>query len=269
MRRSTSRASTDSRLQTRVLAAAPDRPRIRIGPYTLGLALLPKERMPDRRCLSSPSVERGVFALRDDLSGRRQLHAFLHALIRLIHYSRGCQQGCVEEAYTHSFATGMVEFAQRNPSVWLWFNERLDAMMPRPYDYAGVVRGTIAQVPPPPRRVLIAGEPVTLEAISAREAGSAFGWYLYEESRARLYARLQGANLAVVAVHELTHAVHWHGGVDDGSSHRDFVAVQTRLWLAFMTRNPGAWRWLAYLLSHEAHASHDPGAPDRQRLLAA
>jgi hypothetical protein len=109
--------------------------------------------------------------------------------------------------------------------------------------------------------------PVTLEAISAREAGSAFGWYLYEERQARLYANLRGANLAVVAVHELTHAVHWQGGIGDGNSHREFVAVQTRLWLDFMIGNPEAWRWLAYLLSHEAHAPHHIQLPEG--LLAA
>lgn len=223
--------------------------------------------MPDRRSLGVASVEHGVLAVRDDLKGKRQAHAFLRALIRLIHYSRGCQQGCVEEAYTHSFATGLVEFAQRNPGVWLWFNQLLDGLTGRAHDYAGVVLGSSARVPPPPRRFMVAGQPVTLEAIGAREAGSAFGWYLYEQSEARLYAHLAGANLAVVAVHEVTHAVHWYGGVGDGSAHRDFVAVQARHWLDFMLRNPGAWRWLTYLLSHEAQQHH--GAPVRPPLLAA
>jgi hypothetical protein len=261
------RADVDARLAARLIPVQADRPLIRIGPYTLGLEFVPKARMPDRRSLGVASVEHGVLAVRDDLTGKRQAHAFLRALIRLIHYSRGCQQGCVEEAYTHSFATGLVEFAQRNPGVWLWFNQLLDRLTARAYDYAGVVRGSIAHVPPPPRRFMVAGEPVTLEAIGAREAGSAFGWYLYEQSEARLYAHLAGANLAVVAVHEVTHAVHWYGGVVDGSSHRDFVAAQARHWLDFMLRNPGAWRWLAYLLSHEAH--QDGGAVPRTPLLAA
>jgi hypothetical protein len=249
------------------MPAQADRPLIRIGPYTLGLEFVPKARMPDRRSLGVASVEHGVLAVREDLTGKRQAHAFLRALIRLIHYSRGCQQGCVEEAYTHSFATGLVEFAQRNPGVWLWFNQLLDRLTGRAHDYAGVVLGSSARVPPPPRRFMVAGEPVTLEAIGAREAGSAFGWYLYEQSEARLYAHLAGANLAVVAVHEVTHAVHWYGGVGDGSAHRDFVAVQTRHWLDFMLRNPGAWRWLAYLLSHEARQHH--GVSTRPPLLAA
>ncbi len=268
-RRSTLLAPTAVNPAARRLPGAANHPLIRIGPYSLRLAHLPKALMPDRRCLSIASVEHGVLALRDDLTGHRQVRAFLHALIRLIHYSRGCQQGCVEEAYTHSFATGMVEFAQRSPAVWLWFNERLDALMPRSPGYAGVVRGTIDRVPPPPRRMLIGDMPVTLEAISAREAGSAFGWYLYKEQEARLYANLRGANLAVVAVHELTHAVHWHGGVGDGHPHREFVAVQTKVWLDFMTGNPDAWRWLAYLLSHEAHAQHDARVAEPRRLLAA
>lgn len=258
MRQPTSRRKLNdaSFASARVLTAHNDHPLIRIGPYTLRLALVPKAQMPDRRCLSMASVEQGVLAVRDDLQGERQAHAFLRALIRLIHYSRGCQQGCVEEAYTHSFATGMVEFAQRNPGAWLWFNQLLDGLTERAHNYEGVVRGSTKQVPPPPRRFVVAGEPVTLEAIGAREAGSAFGWFFYEESTARLYARLAGANLAVVAMHEVTHAVHWHGGVSDGSSHREFIAAQTRHWLDFMLENAEAWRWLAYLLSHEALEGH-------------
>lgn len=275
MRRSKSRrraASAVVRLDPRRTAARTDLPLIRVGPYTLALAFLPKAQMPDRRALASVSIERGLLALREDLSGRRLAHAFLRALIRLIHYSRGCQQGCVEEAYTHSFATGLVEFAQRNTEVWWWFNALLDSLTPADTGYADVVRGApMGAVPPPPYSFEVVGETVTLKAIGAREAGSAFGWYLYEENQARLYAHLNGANLAVVAVHELTHAVHWHGGVEDGSSHREFVAAQTRHWLDFMLRNPQAWRWIAHLLSHEAVPPHERASAtgSARELLAA
>ncbi len=269
-----SRLQAPTRLGTAVLQARADNPLIRIGPYTLSLAFVPKARMPDRRRLSMASVEHGMLAVRNDLTGERLAHAFLQALVRLVHYSRGCQQGCIEEAYTHAFATGMVEFAQRNPGVWLWFNRLLDSLTHHEHDYAGVVTGAVTRIPPPPREFLVAGQRITLEAINAREAGSAFGWYFYEENRARLYSRLTGANLAVVAVHEVTHAVHWHGGVGDGSSHRDFVAVQSRHWLDFMLGNPEAWRWIVYLLSHEAHGEqgmHDrvTAVASRTRLLAA
>jgi hypothetical protein len=70
-----------------------------------------------------------------------------------------------------------------------------------------------------------------------------------------------------VAVHELTHAVHWQAGLDDGSPHRAFITAQTRYWLDFMFENPGAWRWLAYLLSHEAKQG-GWAAADARRLAA-
>ncbi len=264
-------ALATTRLGVSVYPSRGDAPIIRIGPYTLRLVFLPKASMPDRRRLSVASVEHGLLAVRNDLTGERLAHAFLQALIRLVHYSRGCQQGCVEEAYTHAFATGMVEFAQRNPGVWLWFNRLLDRLTGHKHNYTGVVSGSSTKIPPPPREFVVAGQRVTLEAINAREAGSAFGWFFYKESRARLYEQLNGVNLAVVAVHEVTHAVHWHGGVGDGSAHRDFVTAQSRHWLDFMLGNPEAWRWMAYLLSHEAHGRRDRvvAAAPRSRMLAA
>lgn len=216
---------------------------VRIGPYALRLAVLPREKMPDRRQYAVTSIEHGVLAVREDVVGLPRAKAFLRALIRYIHYTRGCQQGCTEEAYTQSFATGFVEFARRNLDVWRWFNELLGEGLA----VAAVQTG--APEPPMPKRFLIGGQAVRLRLINAKEAGGAFGWFDYEQHEAQLWDGMRGATRAVVAVHELTHGVHAAAELDDGCSHKAFVEGQTKGWLDFMTTNPTAWRWLVHVLT--------------------
>lgn len=226
---------------------------ITLGPYTVLMTTLARGKMPDRRRLADVSVERHLFALREDLEGRRLALEFLRTLIRFIHYSRGCQGGCVEEAYTQSLATGLVEFAQRNPAAWTWFNELLDDVAARP-DFARIAMARTGQVeaPPPPRRFLVDGALVTLASISTRQAGGCFGFFVHDESKALLWEHLCGPTLAVVAIHEFTHAIHARAGVANGSSHIAFRDAEAGGWLRFALANPAAWRWLVYLMTHEA-----------------
>ena len=100
----------------------------------------------------------------------RLVGAFLACLIRLSHFSKGCEQGCVEEAYTHSFATGLVEFALRNPRAWLWFNLLLSEHLPGRVQYDRVVCGAVSRAPVMPKRILVAGMPVTMRNISRIES---------------------------------------------------------------------------------------------------
>lgn len=246
----TRRAQKERLVTTHTLPGIP----LILGPYTVHMTMLPRESMTDRRCLADLSIEKGLLSLRMDLTGRRLARAFLQTLIRFIHYSRGCQKGCVEEAYTHSLATGMVEFAQRNPAAWAWFNDLLATITPagrKSSQIANAGKGE-APVPPPPRRFLVGTETVTLHSIKTHEARGAFGYYSIDENRAELWDELCGANLAVVAIHEITHAIHDKAGVKDGSSHIAFRAAQTDGWLDFMLKNPGAWQWIVYLATHEA-----------------
>jgi len=232
---------------------------ITLGPYTVLMTMVPRERMPDRRRLADICLERHLFALREDLEGRRLAQEFLRTLIRFIHYSRGCQRGCVEEAYTQSLATGLVEFAQRNPAAWTWFNELLDDVASKAH-FARIAMARPGQVavPPPPRRFLIDGAPMTLTAISTRAAGGCFGFFVHDESKALLWEHLCGPTLAVVAIHEFTHAIHARAGVADGSSHIAFRNAEAEGWLRFALANPSAWRWLVYLMTHEASRTPVP-----------
>ncbi|MCG3189813.1 MAG: hypothetical protein LKCHEGNO_02313 [Burkholderiaceae bacterium] len=222
---------------------------IELGPYRLDIELRPSATMLDRRRLSCVNLEAHRIELRQDLGGLRLVDALLDSLIRLCHASRGCQQGCVEEAYTHSFATGLVEFAQRNPRAWLWFNLLLSEHLPGDLRYDRVVRRCLRRAPSTPKRILVRGHPVTVRLLSRSETGNAFGWYDQGRHEVQLYQGLDGRNLPVVAVHEITHAVHHVYGLDDGDQHRNFVRAQRQGWLGIMRNNPSAWRWLAWTMS--------------------
>ncbi len=222
---------------------------IELGPYRLGVERRDREDLLDRRRCACIDLEAGRIELRSDLAGLPLAKAFFGCLIRLAHYSKGCQQGCVEEAYAHSFATGMVEFAQRNPRAWRWFNLLLARHLPgRPrFDHA--VRGGLPQAPQLPERIEIAGHSVALRRISRGQTGNAFGWYDLQRREVQLYDGLAGANLPVVALHEITHAVHHAYALKARDTHRNFNRAQLEGWLAIMRSNPMAWHWLARTIS--------------------
>jgi hypothetical protein len=226
-----------------------------LGPYDLTVELLAKADMSDRRRLACVNVSDGRIELRRDLEGLALAKAFLDCVIRLAHFAKGCQEGCVEEAYTHSLATGLVEFARRNPHAWRWFNLLLSQHLPGNVGYDRVVRGAVARAPAMPKRVLVREHPVRLRSISKTESGNAFGWYVYDDREAQLYRGLQGANLAVVALHEITHAVHHAYGLENGHRHGEYREAQLEGWFGIMRHSPTAWRWLAWLMSFPEKAS--------------
>jgi len=246
---SPSRAARRTRLPSQVI----------LGPYELRVEMLERSRMHDRRKRACVNVEAGRIELRDDLRGMQLAEVFLEAIVRLSHFSNGCQQGCVEEAYTHSFATGMVEFAQRNPEAWVWFNFLLAEHLVGDVRYDKVVLGVVSRPPPMPKRILVAGQPVTIRSIGKSECGNAFGWYHWGKQEAQLYCGLTGSNLAVVALHELTHAIHHLHDLKERDSHIAYKRAQVKGWLGIMTHNPGAWRWLAWVMSFPAKASLSAG----------
>ena len=225
---------------------------VEFGPYGLAVEFRAAAHMVDRRRLACVNLEHLRIELRHDLRGMRLAEAFLACLIRLSHASKGCQQGCVEEAYTHSFATGLVEFALRNPRAWLWFNLLLSEHLPGRVHYDRVVRGAVSRVPETPKRILVAGQPVTMRTISRRQAGKAFGWYDFGRREVQLYAGLTGVNLPIVAVHEITHAVHQAYSIRKRDTHRNFQRAQLEGWLGIMRDSPGAWRWLLWAIGDAA-----------------
>ncbi|MEO5696626.1 MAG: hypothetical protein ABIQ60_05755 [Burkholderiaceae bacterium] len=239
---------------------------VEFGPYSLAVEFRQRSNMYDRRRLACVNLEEHRIELRQDLDGMRLIEAFLSCLIRLCHFSKGCQQGCVEETYTHSFATGIVEFAVRNPHAWLWFNLLLSEHLPGRVHYDRVVRAAVARSPEMPKRVLVAGRPVTLRTLTKGQTGNAFGWYDYDRREVQLYAGLSGANLPVVALHELTHAVHHAYGLGPRDKHRRYLRAQLDGWLGIMRDNPSAWRWLVWTIrSSQAPGEHGSARMARSR----
>ncbi|HUG22626.1 hypothetical protein [Piscinibacter sp.] len=258
-----------STLQSASMRACASAPPLQVvlGPYRLQVQFLEKSQMHDRRRLACVNVEDGRIELRRDLQGMRLAEAFFESIIRLSHFSKGCQQGCVEEAYTHSFATGLVEFAHRNPAAWMWFNLLLSEHLSSGARYDRVVDGTFAPPPKMPKRILVGGHPVTIRSITKTESGNAFGWYHFSRQEAMLYRGLTGSNLAVVALHELTHAVHHMYDIKQRDKHGNFRHAQLKGWLRIMKDNPSAWRWLAWVISFPAEASLEPRRPTAKPLL--
>jgi hypothetical protein len=229
---------------------------IDLGPYRMSVELRePREMTDRRRRFACVNIEDQRIELRNDLSGLRLIEAFVYALIRLSHFSKGCQQGCVEEAYTHSFATGLVEFAQRNPKAWIWFNLRLNEHLDDDMQYDRFVVGAVTAPPPMPVRIDIAGRDVPVRILSRAQAGNALGWYDFDRREVQLYEGLNGANVPIVALHEITHALHHAHGLRVRDRERNFVRAQHKGWLQIMLRDPAAWRWLAWTMSFPHKAS--------------
>jgi hypothetical protein len=229
--------------------------KVELGPYRLAVELREPASMSDRRRLACVNIEDQRIELRANLRGLRLVEAFLQSLIRLSHFSKGCQQGCVEEAYTHSFATGMVEFAQRNPRAWVWFNLLLNEHGPHDALYDRTVCGAVSAAPPMPDAVVVAGRAVPMRTLSRAQTRNAFGWYDFDRREVQLYEGLTGANVAIVALHEITHALHHAHGVRVRDQERTFLRAQLRGWLEIMTRDPATWRWLAWSMSFPGKAS--------------
>jgi hypothetical protein len=219
-----------------------------LGPYRLGVERRKRSQMLDRRQRACINLEAGRIELRQDLAGLALAEAFLFCLVRLSHYCRGCQQGCPEEAYAHAFATGMVEFALRNPRAWLWFNRLLGEHLPGRPRFDRALRGGSARAPVQPQRIVIGRRALALRCISRTQAGSAFGWYDHQRREVQLYAGLAGVNLAVVALHEITHALHRAYGLKERDTHLNYCRAQVKGWLGIMQDCPAVWCWLLWTM---------------------
>lgn len=216
-----------------------------VGPYQMAVHLVERHAMTAKRALFELEVNEQVVRLLGTMPPKVMARQFFRALVRLIHYASGCQQGCPEETYTHSFAAGLVAFAHHNPHAWYWFNCLLADVFARPalvQEVTGRSRRRYAR----PRQLYLGGQTIRVNSLSERASAKLRRWADYDTGthEVRLVDALRGRHVAVVFLHELTHAVHNLRDMDDGSKHGAFVNAQVDGWLEFIAHNPGAWCWV-------------------------
>lgn len=226
-----------------------------VGPYQLSVHLVERHAMGARRQLAELDVNEQVVRLLGTMPAKAMTRQFFRVLVLLIHYASGCRGG-LEENYTHSFAAGLVAFARRNPQAWFWFNRLLAEVANRPaltQEVMGCSRRRYAR----PRQLYLGGQTIRVRNLSERQSKKLNRWadYDLDTHEVRMTEALRGLNLAVVFLHELTHAVHNLRGVDDDSAHSAFVNAQVDGWLEFIAHNPGAWCWLLRVIREAEHSN--------------
>ena len=231
------------------------------GAYRLKVAFVSRKQFTrDRRRLSEVDLNAQLIRLDTSLLDRPVLLAehFMRVCIRLIHYVNGLSDDIVrsEEIFTHSLANGLVSLAHRNPNAWVWFNALLSEHVTARASFERVLIGDPLHVRGMPKRLNFGRHVVTLHWWPKRLAVryQEWGFFDYANNRIHLSRELHGPHLAVIALHEIMHAIHHHGSCRTGNRDR-FMRQQAGALTAFIRRNPGAWRWLLRLIRSTAHQS--------------
>jgi len=220
--------------QLRELALAE---RFELGPYSLQVCELAANEMPVRRRHSYIDLTHGRILLRSGLAPGHWRRAFIHALVRLVHYSQAVLlHESTEEHLTHSLASGLSQLARRNPRL-TW--ALLRAINPN------VRRGRRMPV-----RLVIGAAPWTVRTLTVKTATRLrlFGQADLERRRIELDPALSGTQLAVIFLHESVHGVHHEIGVTDQTPLRIAHSREADALLAFFATNPLAAGWWFGLL---------------------
>jgi hypothetical protein len=220
--------------QLRELALAE---RFELGPYTLQVCELDAVAMPVRRRHSCLDLTHGRILLQRGLAPGHWRRAFIHALVRLVHYSQAVLlHESTEEHLTHSLASGLSQFARRNPRL-TW--ALLRAINPN------VRRGKRMPV-----RLIIGSAPWTVRTLTVKTATRLrlFGLANLERRRIELDPALSGTQLAVIFLHESVHGVHHETGVTDQTPLRIAHSREADALLDFFATNPLAAGWWFGLL---------------------
>ena len=241
---------------------------LRYGAYRLKVVIVSRKQFTrDKRHLSEVDLNAQVIRLDTSLVDRPALLAecFMRACIRLIHHVNGLSDDSVrsEEAFTHSLANGLVSLAHRNPHAWVWFNALLSEHITARASFQRVLLADQVHVRGMPKRLNFGHLVVTLHWWPKRLAVryQEWGFFDYANNRIHLSRELHGPHLAVIALHEIMHAIHHHGSCKTGNRNR-FIRQQAGALTDFIRRNPNAWRWLLRLIRSTAH---QPVAPAGKR----
>jgi hypothetical protein len=225
---------------------------VSLGPYEFAVTLCPKSSLTRRNVTSETDYNEGVIRISSHLQGRKLVTAFVTRLVFAIHYTHGADDSCPEEHFTHSFATGLLEFIRRNPEAWHWLNTMFSRYFSKGQKFERLCDKLPAVVPRPPVRMAIGNRVVTLSAMPHKvaERERVFGYYFLADHRLKVHESLKGEHLAVIFWHELTHGFHHWLGLEDGATEKEFLKGQVTAWLDFVRDNPSAWKWFICLATH-------------------
>ena len=239
--------------QLRVLALSEG---LELGPYTLVVRELPGEEMPVKRRHACLDLTRGRILIRQGLGPTQWLRAFVHALVRLVHYSQAALlHDSTEEHLTHSLASGLSQLARRNPRL-TWALLRAIS----PHARRGMRR---------PRRLVVGTGTWSVHTMPVKTATRlrVFGQADLQRRRLELDPALAGTQLAVIFLHEAVHGLHHEAGVTDQTPLRTAHAREADALQHFFGANPKATGWWFALLQPRTGAlpSARPGVGEHPR----
>jgi len=210
------------------------------GPYRITVHERSAHQMPVARRHGCIDLAAECILIREGLTPQAWRRAFLHAVVRLVHYAQAVLlHESTEEHLTHSLASGLSQWVRRNPALG-WALLRACSPHVRPRLDA-------------PRRVLVGDQSWTVRCLPVKTAQRLrlFGQADLERRSILLDPALRDTQLAVIFLHECLHALHHVHHVTDETPLRRAHAVQTDALAAFMRMNPGAWSWWFGVLLHD------------------
>lgn len=224
-------------------------PPYRMGPYQLRIVPATREMFMDKRRKVETDWNAGIVHIRQDANESFALTLIVRQLITAIHYRSGLNDASDEESYTHSFASGLVELALSQRAFFVELLTLIEKLVKPGAGWRNAyLRGRAV---PAPKRIVCGSRTCTIGFVASDGCNKAraYGFYTIGEGIIELSDKLQGANLALVALHEKLHFLHECAGLEDKSTEAMFKNAQTRLLLNSLKDNPGYWRWWFSLLS--------------------
>ena len=228
--------------------------RVVVGPYRLLVLHAPREAMPCKRKLYHYDLAQGLVWLHESLEGRKLARYFFKVMALLVHKAAGCQDGCIEEAFTQSIAAGLVSFAHNNPDVWVWLNRLLGKSEKLGAEFARIASGGSHRQMLVPKTVLMGQHAIRIVRLKHETAvrEKIDGYCCATTKTVEVYEGLQGPHRAIVVMHELTHAIHAFAKLKNRDTRERFVNAQVEGWMRFTEQNPHAWMWLLATIREQA-----------------
>ena len=228
-------------------------PPYRMGPYQLRIVAATREMFTDKRRKVETDWNAGIVHIRQDANESFALTLIVRHLITAIHYRSGLNDSSNEESYTHSCASGLVELALGQRAFFVELLTLIEKLVKPGAGWRNAyLKGRAV---PAPKRIVCGSRTCTIGFVASASCNKAhaYGFYTVGKGIIELSDKLNGANLALVALHEKLHFLHECAGLKDRSTEAMFKNAQTKLLLNSLKDNPGYWRWWFSLLSQSPH----------------